>query len=170
MVIGESRASIRRRTRRLSPWGFPIVYLGWAFLFWSPIVTSDSSVWVETNLVFFIVGGTSSLSAALSMAWLSGGIERVYDLLYRFVDHRRITLRWRIIILVFWPLFDVLMAGAAVGLGISQRPIDEVWTAFSDLDSLGFLLALSFVFLWSRRWAFAATTWTPSRSDSARPS
>lgn len=146
MVIGESRASIRQRARRLSPWGFPIIYLGWAFLFWSPIVTSDSSVWVGSNLVLFLVGGTSPLLAALSMAWLSGGIERVYDLLYRFVDHRRITLRWWIIILVFWPLFDVLMAGAAVGLGISQRPIDVVWTVFSDLGSLGFLLALSFVF------------------------
>lgn len=146
MVIGEFRETLRDGARRHSPWGFPIIYLGWAFLFWTPIVMSGTSVWVGWNLVFFLVGGASPLLAALVMASLTGGIERVYDLLHRFLDFRQITPRWWLIIFAFWPLFDILMAGAAVGLGIAGRPIDVVWTVFSDLGSLGFLLALSFVF------------------------
>lgn len=146
MGVGQVRATLRDELRRHSPWGFPIIYLGWAFVFWSPIVLSGTSVWVGWNLAFFLVGGASPLLAALVMAWVTGGIERVYDLLHRTVDFGRIAPHWWIIIIVFWPLFDILMAGAAVALGISPRPIDVVWTVFSDLGSLGFLLALSFVF------------------------
>lgn len=42
--------------RRTVPWGFPVLYLGWAYLFWSPLPGSETSVWTGRNLVLFLVG------------------------------------------------------------------------------------------------------------------
>ena len=52
----------------MRPWGFPLVYLGWAFLFWTPIFGSEESVWAGTNLLFLLVGGASPLIAGVTMA------------------------------------------------------------------------------------------------------
>ena len=132
--------------RGITPWGFPVVYLGWAFLFWSPIVGSSMSIWEMPNIAFFLIGGASPVIAAVSMAWLTGGVERVVDLGRRLVEVRRIAPRWWLIIIVFWPLFNLVMAGAAVALGITNRPIDILWGVLMDPQTLGFLLLLSFVF------------------------
>jgi membrane protease YdiL (CAAX protease family) len=136
----------RTFARSMRPWGFPLVYLGWAFLFWSPIFGSEESVWTGTNLVFFLVGGASPLIAGVTMAWLTGGTERVRDLGRRLIDVRRIPPKWWLVVLLFWPVFDLLTAGAALALGVTDRPIDVESAVLADLGALGFLVLLSFVF------------------------
>ena len=135
----------RTRARSIRPWGFPLVYLGWALLFWSPIFGSEESVWTGTNLVFFLVGGASPLIAGVTMAWLTGGTERVRDIGRRLIDVRRISPKWWLVVLLFWLAFDLLTAGAALALGVTDRPIDVRAEVLADLGALGFLLLLSFV-------------------------
>lgn len=132
--------------RRLPPWGFPGLYLGWAYLFWAPVLASDSSVWSGTNLVLFLVGGASPLLAGVAMAWVTGGRERVLDLGRRLVDLRRISGRWWLFLLGFWLVFDLAMAGIALLLGVSGRPLDLALDVVVDPAALAFLLVLSFVF------------------------
>jgi membrane protease YdiL (CAAX protease family) len=135
----------RTLARSIRPWGFPIIYLGWALLFWSPIFGSEESVWTGTNLVLFLVGGASPLIAGVTMAWLTGGAERVRDLGRRLVDLGRISPKWWLVVLLFWLAFDLLTAGAALALGVTDRPIDVRAEVLSDLGAVGFLLLLSFV-------------------------
>lgn len=137
---------IRALARRLRPWGFPVVYLGWAYLLWIPLFGSDASVWSFPKVLFFLAGGTSPLVAGVTLALLTGGEERLRELWRRLVDIRRIGPRWLTIILVFWPAFDLLMAGAALLLGITDRPVDIVWSILTEPRKLGLMLLLSFVF------------------------
>ncbi|WP_380676539.1 CPBP family intramembrane glutamic endopeptidase [Salinigranum sp. GCM10025319] len=142
-------ATILHRSRTLArsmrPWGFPLIYLGWAFLFWSPIIGSEESVWTGTNLVLFLVGGASPLIAGITMAWLTGGTERVHDIGRRLIDVRLIAPKWWLVVLLFWPVFDLLTAGAALALGVTDRPIDVGAAVLADLGALAFLVLLSFV-------------------------
>jgi uncharacterized protein len=139
-----------KRFRRQLPenllWGFPLIYLGWALLFWSPIFGSGESVWSFPNVVFFLVGGASPLLAAVALAALTGGREQLDDLWRRLIDIRRIGASWWFIILVFWLVFDLVMAGTAVILGVTDHPLDIAWHLFTEPRALAFLLVLSFVF------------------------
>jgi membrane protease YdiL (CAAX protease family) len=137
----------RTRTfaRRITPWGFPIIYIAWAYLFWSPIFGSDTSVWEGTNLLFFLLGSASPLVAAVTMGWLTGGPERVRDLGHRLVDFRRIGARWWLVILLFWPAFDLVVSGAAIVLGVTDRPFSIVWEILTDPGTLAFMLFLWFL-------------------------
>lgn len=132
--------------RSITPWGFPLVYLGWAYLFWLPIFGSDASVWSFPKVLFFLLGGASPLIAGVGMAYVTGGRERVRDLWHRIVDVGRIAPKWWAIVLGFWLAFDLLMAGAAVLLGVTDSPIDFALDQLTDPVALGFVLVLSFVF------------------------
>lgn len=125
---------------------FPLIYLGWAYLFWTPILFSDASVWAFPNLLWFLLGGASPLLAGLGLAALTGGKEQVLDLLNRLLDWRRISGRWWLVILLFWLFFDLAMAGLAVLLGITESPLDANTSLFLNPGMLMFLLLLSFVF------------------------
>jgi uncharacterized protein len=131
--------------RRSTPWGFPVLYLGWAYVFWSPLLRSETSVWRGWNLVLFLVGGASPLLAGVALAGLTGGVERVVDLGRRLVDVRRGTPRWWLIILGFWLVFDLLLALAAMLLGVADRPLQVRWEVLVDPAAIAFLLLLSFV-------------------------
>ncbi|ELZ88316.1 CPBP family intramembrane glutamic endopeptidase [Haloferax sulfurifontis] len=130
----------------ITPWGFPALYLGWAYLFWTPIFGSETSVWEGTNLLLFLVGGASPLLVGLTMGWLTGGTERVRDLGRRLVDVGRISAKWWLVILVFWPLFNLVTAGAAIALGVTDRPISVVWAILTEPATLGFMLAVGLLF------------------------
>jgi len=136
--------------RSIRPWGFPIIYLGWALLFWSPIFGSEESVWTGTNLVLFLVGGASPLIAGVTMAWLTGGAERVRDLGRRLVDLGRISPKWWLVVLLFWLAFDLLTAGAALAFGVTDRPIDVRAEVLGDVPRTEPLLALALAALAAR--------------------
>ncbi|WP_424005522.1 lysostaphin resistance A-like protein (plasmid) [Haloarcula salina] len=137
---------IRSLGRSMTPWGFPIIYLGWAYLFWLPIFGSEASVWSFPKVLFFLVGGASPLLAGVAMAYVAGGPERVRDLWHRIVDVGRIAPKWWAIVLGFWLVFDLLMAGVAVLLNVSDHPITIDLTLLTDPRAMGFALVLSFVF------------------------
>jgi len=94
-------SGLKDLARSMTPWGFPLLYLGWSYLFWLPIFGSETSVWEGTNLLLFLVGGASPLLAGITMAWLTGGSERVRDLGRRLVDVRRVSAKWWLVVLVF---------------------------------------------------------------------
>jgi len=96
--------------------------------------------------VLFLVGGASPLLAGVALAALTGGRARLLGLWRRLIDVRRIGLRWWIFILAFWPAFDLVMSGAAVALGVTDRPLDIDWSMATEPRALAFVLLLSFVF------------------------
>lgn len=143
----------RERFTRLRQWvlahpifAFPLVYLGWAYLFWTPLLLSESSVWAFPNMLWFLTGGASPLLAGLGLAALTGGKAQLRELGWRLVDWRRIPAIWWLVIVTFWLGFDLLMSGLAVLLGVTDLPLDVHWTLFINPGTLLFLLLLSFVF------------------------
>ncbi len=144
--VSSVHAKARALAHRMGPWGFPVIYIGWAYLFWSPIFASGMSVWSFPNVLLFLIGGASPLLAGVVLTGLADGREGLRDLWHRLIDIRRINLRWFAIILLFWPVFDVLMAGAASVLGISDRPLNLVWDTVTAPRTLAFMLLLSFIF------------------------
>lgn len=132
--------------RRAGPWGFAVLYIGWAYLWWAPILASDTSVWEGRNLVLFLVGGASPLLAGLLLAWLTGGGDRVRDIGRRLVDPRRVSLRWWLVIVGFWPVFNLVMGGAAVLFGVTDQPFAVDVDVLLDPRTLVFQLALAVLF------------------------
>ncbi len=138
---------VGRFARAAMPWGFPMLYLGWAFLFWSPIVVSDESVWSFPYVGLFLVGGLSPLLAGLLLAWLTQGWDGISDLGTRLVDIGRIDPRWWLIIVVYWPLFNLFLAGVALLSGITAEPLGFVSTdRLFDPVALLSLVAFAFIF------------------------
>jgi membrane protease YdiL (CAAX protease family) len=146
---GSRRASPGRLTRwvRGNPiTAFPVIYLGWAYLFWAPVLISQNPVWELPSLLWFLLGGASPLLAGILLAAADGGRPRVKDLFRRLVDWRRIPAGWWLFVVLFWLAFDLAMAGIAQLVGVSESPINPDWDLFRDPSSLLFLLLLSFVF------------------------
>lgn len=141
-----ARSRMTSVARRTAPWGFPILYIGWAYVFWSPLVGATTSVWTGANLVLFLVGGASPLLAGVTLAWLTGGGERVRDLGRRLVDVRRVGRRWWLVILLFWPVVDLAAAGAALVLGVTPRPLAVSWNVLTAPGTLLMGLALWLLF------------------------
>lgn len=136
----------RALATRVGLLGFPLIYLGWAYLFWLPIFMSSESVWSFPKILLFLAGGASPLVAGVVLAGLTGGRQRIRDMGHRLVDIRRISLRWFAVIFLFWLALDLLMAGAAFVFGITDRPLDIAWDVVSTPRTLAFMLILSFVF------------------------
>jgi membrane protease YdiL (CAAX protease family) len=131
---------------RLAPWTFPVVYLGWAYLFWGIVVGSGASVWSFPNVVFLVVGGASPLLAGVGLTWLTRGRAGLADLWRRLVDVRRISPRWWVGLLLFYPVFNLTLAGLAVLAGVTADPL-EVISPVRLFDPLGLFGLLAFSLL-----------------------
>lgn len=83
--------------------------------------------------------------AGLTLAALTGGKQRLRELWRQLTDCRRIGFRWLALIVLFWPAFDLCISGAALALGVTDRPVNLVWSVLTDLRTLSFILFLSFV-------------------------
>jgi uncharacterized protein len=125
---------------------FPLLYIGWAYLFWTPLLFSEESVWTFPNILWFLIGGASPLVAGLGLAAFTGGKAHILDLAKRLIDWRRIPSTWWLVILTYWLGFDLVMAGLAVLTGITNLPLNAHWSLFSNPGMLLFLTLLSFVF------------------------
>ncbi|WP_331234016.1 CPBP family intramembrane glutamic endopeptidase [Natronorarus salvus] len=141
----EGRLALLARTG--TPWGFPVIYLGWAYLFWAPIVVSGESVWSFPNVGLFVVGGTSPLLAGVLLSWLLYGRPGLRDLGNRLIDIGRIGPRWWPILVLFWPVFNLCMAGGALVFGITPAPLEVVSTdRLFDPVAVVSILVFAFVF------------------------
>lgn len=125
---------------------FPVLYLGWAYLFWAPLILSERSVWEFPGLLWFLIGGASPLLAGIFLAAVDGGSRQVIEILHRLVDWRRIGVQSWIFLLSFWLLFDLAMAGLAILLNVTQSPLNPDWNLFRAPQALLFLVLLSLVF------------------------
>jgi len=125
---------------------FPVLYLGWAYLFWTPVVLSQRIVWGFPSILWFLVGGASPFLAGILLAALDGGSRQVLDILRRLLDWRRICGKSWMLLLSFWLLFDLAMAGLGILLGVTPSPLNPDWGLFREPRALLFLALLSFVF------------------------
>ncbi|WGI17695.1 type II CAAX endopeptidase family protein [Methanonatronarchaeum sp. AMET-Sl] len=138
------RASVLLRS--LNPWSFPLLYLGWAYLFWIPIVISGEHVWSYPTVLLLLVGGLSPLLSGLFLMQVNYGRIGFKDLYNRLVEFGRININWLLVILFFYPVFNLVMAAIAVFLGITSSPIEFI--SSQRLFSLtGFSMLLGFAFL-----------------------
>lgn len=126
--------------------GFPVIYLGWAYLFWLPIFISSESVWSFPKVLLFLAGGASPLVAGVILAGLTGGRQRIRNIGSRLIEVRRIGLYWLAVVLLFWLAFDLIMAGTAFVFGITDHPLNIAWNVVLTPRSLAFMLLLSFIF------------------------
>ncbi len=142
-----SETRVHALTRRATPWGFPVLYLGWAYLFWIPIVASGEPVWAVPNVVLLLVGGLSPLLSGLGLLWLTAGRAGYRDLRGRLFDVGRIAPRWWPVVLLFYPAFTLVMAGIALATGITSAPLEFVASQrLFDPGAVTLLLAVALVF------------------------
>ncbi|MFP9059448.1 type II CAAX prenyl endopeptidase Rce1 family protein [Natrialbaceae archaeon A-chndr2] len=141
-----SRCAVRL-ARTSAPWGFPLLYLGWAYLFWLPVVVSEASVWTYPNVVLLLIGGSSPLLAGIVMLWANHGRAGFVDLRRRLFEVGRISHRWWPIILLFYPLFTLAMASVALLIEFTAEPLVFIGLdRLFDPAALLFLLAVAFLF------------------------
>ena len=142
-----AQTRVRRALERSQPWAFPTLYLGWAYLFWLPIVASGESVWSVPNVGLFLVGGMSPLLAGLVLLWLEDGRAGIADLRRRLTDRDRIEPRWWLVIALFYPAFNLLAAGVALATGYTSAPLEVITTdRLLDPSALLLLVAVALVF------------------------
>ncbi len=89
----DTNSRLARPAQRTGPWGFAIIYLRWAHLFWIRSWARKRPYGPITNLIIFVIGGVSPLLEAVALAWLTGGARYVADLIRRLVDVQRVSLR-----------------------------------------------------------------------------
>ncbi len=136
-----------RLVRATAPWGFPLLYLGWAYLFWLPVVASEASVWTYPNVVLLLVGGSSPFLAGLVLLWINHGRAGFADLRRRLLELGRISGRWWLIIVLFYPVFNLGVAGVALLTGLTAEPLEFIGPdRLFDPGALFFLLAVALLF------------------------
>jgi membrane protease YdiL (CAAX protease family) len=145
--LGRVSTRARELAAAASPWGFPVLYLGWAYLWWVPIALSGDGVWTFPNSVAFLVGGASPALAGLSLLWVTEGRAGVCDLGRRLVDVGRISPRWWLTLLALYPAFNLVMATLAVATGLTARPLEFASVArLTDPGAVALLVAVALVF------------------------
>lgn len=145
----ELRAGIRKWS---DPWGYVVIYLGWAWVFWAVIVGSGDSVWAFPNVIFFYIGAVSPALAGIVMVRAIAGKRGLRELWDRIRNPRRISLRWYAIIVLLYPTLTVLAALIVSILGASDTPIldpagtvERLMSPLSLVAFLGFTVGAGFV-------------------------
>ena len=146
MSRGLGATRLERLVGDSTPWAFPICYLGWAYLFWLPIVASGEPVWSFPNVAFLFVGSLSPLISGLGLLWLSAGRYGYRDLRRRLIETGRIRPPWLLAIVLFYPAFTLAIAGVSVAMGLSTAPLEILpFGRLFDPAAIALLVALAFV-------------------------
>jgi membrane protease YdiL (CAAX protease family) len=112
-----------------------------------PLLTGGAdSVWRPPALWYFLAGGASPLIAATLLTALEGGAPAIVRLYRRLTQCRSIGLRWWLVILGFWPAFDLVLAGLAMLLGVTSSPMNPTAAPLTDPGAVVLLLLLCVVF------------------------
>ncbi len=145
--LGQSVTRATGLVRATAPWGFPVLYLGWAYLFWLPVVVSEASVWTYPNVVLLLIGGSSPLLAGLVLLWVNHGRTGLADLRRRLLEVGRISGRWWLIIVLFYPVYNLVVAVVALVTGFTAEPLAFIGPdRLFDPGSLFLLLAVALLF------------------------
>ncbi|WP_327051666.1 CPBP family intramembrane glutamic endopeptidase [Halomicrococcus gelatinilyticus] len=137
---------LRSLARRATPWGFPVLYLGWAYLFWAPVVASGESVWTFPNVALLAVGGLSPLLAGVLLLGLTQGRSGYADLCRRLTGVGRISPRWWVVLVAYWPAFTVALAGIALAVGLTSSPLEFIEVQ-RLVDPVALVSLVAFAFL-----------------------
>lgn len=131
--------------------GYVLIYLGWAWLFWSVVVLSGRSVWSFPNVVFFYVGSVSPTLAGVAMLYRTRGRRGLRELRDRLTDVRRVDGRWYAVVFLLYPSITVLAAGVAYLVGPTATPlapgelVGRLRVPLSLLAFVGFTAGAGFV-------------------------
>jgi membrane protease YdiL (CAAX protease family) len=117
-----------RLRESLALWGYVVIYLGWAWLFWGLVILSGESVWTFPNVLFFYLGSLSPMLGGIVMIRRSEGTAGLRELWDRISNLRRIGPRWYVVIFLLYPGLTVVAGGLAVLTGATTRPFDPVST------------------------------------------
>lgn len=143
----EGMGPLGQLTRWSTPWGFPVVYLGWAYAWWYPILASGESVWSSPNSLLFVIGALSPILAGIGLLWLTAGRAGLDDLWIRLVDRHRLGIRWMLLIVAFYPAFGLLMGGLAMLIGLTDAPLDLIGPdGLLDPAGMSLIVAVAIVF------------------------
>lgn len=81
------------------------------------------------------------------MAWLTRGWDGLSDLGTRLIEIGRIDPRWALVIVLYWPLFNLVLAGGALLFGVTAEPLELIsMDRLFDPAALFSLVAFAFVF------------------------
>ena len=125
--------SIRRRIRRLPAsdlWGYLLFSHGWTWAWWSVNIVGGYDAF-GAGLPFTVLGGAGPLLGGLCMSYVTYGRRGVADLWDRLTDPKRITPRWGVVAVAFFPVLAVLTA--AVTAAVTDAPLVLDATALRTL-------------------------------------
>ncbi|AEJ19709.1 CPBP family intramembrane glutamic endopeptidase [Gracilinema caldarium] len=138
--------TLRNRISKNGVFIFPVFYILWAYLFWFPIFFSKESIWSFPKILFFFIGGSSPLLAGVILALVKDGLKGLISIGNRLINTKNISLKWMGIILSFWIIFDLVIAGIGFFIGITEQPIRIHTDTVLKPQNLAFMFVLSFIF------------------------
>lgn len=132
---------------RKTLWGFVAFSHGWTWLFWMIAALLGTSIWRPPAVFFFVLGGMGVLLGGLVMTRHTSGVDGLRDLGRRIVDPTRITARWWMVILLFFPTLTLLAGALAGTIGTSPQPFDlaGVLQRVADPASLAAMMAFTLI-------------------------
>jgi len=130
---------------KIGPYGYVVIYLGWAWFFWTLIILSGQSVWTFPNVLFFYIGALSPALAGIVLTYRTQGRAGLSELWDRIRNPRRIPLRWYAVILFLYPIITLSAAALAAVLGPSDAPpLDPASTVERLTNPLGLFAFVGF--------------------------
>lgn len=137
---------VGRLRGHVEPWGYVVIYLGWAWTFWGVVILSGESVWTFPNVVLFYVGAVSPALGGIVMIRRRSGNAGLKALWDRISNTARIGGRWYAVIFLLYPALTLLAAGIALFLGTSSTPVEPTATVERLANPLSLLAFFGFTF------------------------
>lgn len=106
----------------VEPYGYVVVYLGWAWFFWGLVVLSGRGVWTFPNVALFYVGALSPAIGGILMLYRTRGRRGLRTLWDRVVNVDRVSRRWYAVVVFLFPAINVLAAALVVVFGTPDAP------------------------------------------------
>ncbi|MEA5386834.1 CPBP family glutamic-type intramembrane protease [Haloarculaceae archaeon H-GB2-1] len=111
-----AESSVLHRIRALPAsdlWGYLLFSHGWTWAWWAVNIVGGFEAF-GAGLPFTIIGGAGPFLGGVVMSYVTYGRAGVSDLWNRLTEIRRISLRWGVLAIAFFPLLAVLTGTIAV--------------------------------------------------------
>lgn len=93
--------------------GFLLFSHGWTWAWWSVNIVVGYEAF-GAGLPFTVIGGAGPFLGGIVMSYVTYGRKGVYDLWDRLTELRRISVRWGVVTIAFFPLLAVLTGTIAM--------------------------------------------------------
>jgi membrane protease YdiL (CAAX protease family) len=108
-----------------NPWAFFGLALGWSWLFWILAILLGKSIETTAGAILGLLGLLGPMVAGITSTYLTRDKEGRRDYWLRFVDFKRIGIRWVPVIFAFVPVLIALAAGFDILSGGSGAAWEE---------------------------------------------